>query len=196
MRYIDFHTHLTVFDEDTTGIRDGIESWGIHPWYINQRPATLPTDIDSYLAIGECGLDKICDTPFDLQTELFVQHIRWSEELHKPLIIHCVKAIDHILALHREINPRQRWMVHGFRGKPQQLESLLAADIMVSFGFRHNVESLHLCPLENLLLESDETPLPISQLYATVATELQTDIHTLTHAMQQNYEGLFHHTPK
>lgn len=196
MRYIDFHTHLTVFDKDTTGIRDGIESWGIHPWYINQRPATLPNDIGSYMAIGECGLDKICDTPFDLQTELFVQHIRWSEELHKPLIIHCVKAIDHILALHREMHPRQRWMVHGFRGKPQQLESLLAADIMVSFGFRHNVESLHLCPLENLLLESDETPLPISQLYATVATELQTDIHTLTHAMQQNYEGLFPHTPK
>ena len=78
----------------------------------------------------------------DKQLEVFKGQIELSEREEKPLIIHCVKAIDGLLRLRRDLHPKMPWMFHGFRGKPQQLRSLLAAGFYVSFGFHYNEESL------------------------------------------------------
>lgn len=197
MLYIDFHTHYLPTENGVVAVVAGRDTWGIHPWQVGQSP--LPKDLEeaaevdweTLLAVGECGLDATRGPSMALQEEVFLQHIALSERLGKPLIIHCVKALDRLLRLRREQNPTMPWMLHGFRGKPQQLRSLLDAGFYVGFGFRHNAESLRLCPLERLLLESDDEQNPISFLYNKVAAERGMETADLCDEMGKNYQKFF-----
>ena len=188
--FIDFHTHHPSRQGELV-IQQDVDSWGIHPWQADQSaPTEFPSD-HPYLAIGECGLDKVCTTPFSLQMEVFLKHIQWSETLRKPLIIHCVKAIDEMLSLRRQSKATQPWILHGFRGKKQQMQSLLSHGFYISFGFHYNPQSLLSCPLESMLLETDDDPRPISLLYNQVAIELGISISNLSFQMENNYHTIF-----
>ena len=79
-------------------------SCGIHPWYIREEEAVEQLAWFRELAlneqvimIGEAGLDKQISIPFDLQVKVFEEQIRVSEELKKPLIIHCLRLLAHCL---------------------------------------------------------------------------------------------------
>ena len=184
---IDFHTHHPSREGETV-IQDGIDTWGAHPWHPQFPPeARLP----QALAIGECGLDRLCTTPYERQIEVFRQQIRLSELLHKPLILHCVHAIDDVLRMQMEEQATQPWIFHAFRGKPQQLRQILRRGMYVSFGFRHNSESLIACPAERLLLETDDNPRPVSQLYQEVARLRHMDIDELEQTMLHNFQTIF-----
>jgi len=189
MTCIDFHTHHVPTAKDVVAVVDGRDTWGIHPWKADGA-YTVP-DLSGKLAIGECGLDALRGPSMQVQEEAFVQQIRLSEALGKPLIIHCVKALDRLLCLRRELQPTIPWMLHGFRGKPQQLRSLLDAGFYVSFGFRHNEESLCLCPMERLLLETDDEERPITELYNNVSYLRGIGLHLLCAAMTENYLSFF-----
>ncbi|MBP5630243.1 MAG: TatD family hydrolase, partial [Bacteroidaceae bacterium] len=139
MNFIDFHTHQVPADQDVVAVVDGRDTWGIHPWKADEK--FVVPDLSGKLAIGECGLDGLRGPSMEVQEKVFLQQIALSEELGKPLIIHCVKAFDQILRLRKELKPKQSWMLHGFRGKPQQLRSLLDAGFFVGFGYQHNEES-------------------------------------------------------
>lgn len=204
MRYIDFHTHQNPDGQDVFAVVDGRDTWGVHPWDSLPRPLQrmgesrhliVPPSLGGVLALGECGLDGLRGPAMEVQEEVFVEHVRLGEELKKPLIIHCVKAFDRLLRLRREQRPTMPWMLHGFRGKPQQLRSLLDAGFYVSFGFRHNEESLRLCPLERLMLETDDDMRHISILYNNVATVRGISLATLCETMAKNYVAFFHKKP-
>ncbi|MFM7824034.1 MAG: TatD family hydrolase, partial [Bacteroidota bacterium] len=73
---------LSVFDSipDT-----GYYSVGLHPWYLNEQTADKEFDTaisaalkKNVLAIGECGLDKVCNTDWKLQKKWFEAHISLS----------------------------------------------------------------------------------------------------------------------
>ena len=201
MLYIDFHTHHLPTENGVVAVVDGRDTWGIHPWQVGQSP--LPKDLEeasevdweTLLAIGECGLDALRGASMERQEEVFLQHIALSERLGKPLIVHCVKALDRLLRLRREHPPTMPWMLHGFRGKPQQLRSLLDAGFYIGFGFRHNAESLRLCPAERLLLESDDQPQSITLLYRKVAEERGIEVADLCDEMGKNYRKFFSRHP-
>ena len=208
MFYIDFHTHHVPVEQNVVAVVDGRDTWGIHPWDSLPRPlqkkgglrqSAVPPSFGGegggFLAIGECGLDALRGPSMDIQEEVFLQQIRLGEELKKPLVIHCVKAFDRLLRLRRELRPNMPWMLHGFRGKPQQLRSLLDAGFFVSFGFRHNEESLRLCPLERLMLETDDEMRHISILYNNVAAARGITIATLCDEMAKNYVAFFQKEP-
>lgn len=184
---IDFHTHHPSREGETV-IQDGIDTWGAHPWHPQFPPEAL---LPQALAIGECGLDRLCSTPYAEQMEVFRRQIRLSEQLHKPLILHCVHAIDDVLRMQMEEQATQPWIFHAFRGKPQQLGQILRRGMYASFGFRHNAESLVACPAERLLLETDDDPRPVSHLYQEAARMRHTDICGLEKAMLHNYQLLF-----
>jgi TatD DNase family protein len=143
------------------------------------------------LAIGECGLDGLAKVPMEIQQKLFRWHYEWSERLERPMVIHCVRALDELMRLRREWKPSQVWIFHGFRGKPQQLKSLVSAGFYVSFGFRFNEESMRLCPAERLLLESDNDPRPIRGLYEEAAKIRMTSLEELAAQMEIHFEALF-----
>lgn len=194
MFYIDFHTHKVPASKDVIAIVEGRETWGIHPWKAEEE--FVVPDLSGKLAIGECGLDGLRGPAMEVQEEVFVRQIRLSEELGKPLIIHCVKALDRLLRLRKELNPKQSWMFHGFRGKPQQLRSLLDAGFFISFGFQHNEESLRICPIDRLLLETDDDEVhPIDEIYNNVARERGLEVTNLAETMAENYRAFFRNEP-
>lgn len=189
MKYIDFHTHHIPSMENVVAVVDGRDTWGIHPWKSDE--AFVVPDLKDKLAIGECGLDALRGPALEVQEQVFLQQIALSEQTEKPLVIHCVRALDQLLRMRRELRPKMPWMLHGFRGKPQQLRSLLDVGFFISFGFCHNEESLRLCPMEQLVLESDEEVLPIAELYNNVAQVRDVSVPSLCTIMAQNYLRFF-----
>ena len=172
-------------------------SAGIHPWHIPENPnqaievlkaLTLKSNM---VAIGECGLDKLCQTPFELQKELFKAQIRVSEESKKPLIIHCVKSYNEIVELKKETNPTQTWIIHGFRGKPEVASMLTKAGIVLSIGDKFNPEAIKSMAMENLLIENDESLTPIEEIYQNIATTRNISLSELQKEVEKTYKKIF-----
>lgn len=191
MTYLNFHTHHPE-QEGEKAILQGRDSWGIHPWHATEEhlEAMPPHPIS---AIGECGLDRACNTPYPLQLRVFEKQIALSEAMQKPLIIHCVKAFDDLTRLHRKHRPTQAWTIHGFRGKPQLMHSLLKEGFYLSFGFLHNPQSLVLCPIHRLFLETDNTPSSIASLYEEAAQLRNTTPEVLSLQLFENLEKIHLH---
>ena len=103
-------------------------SAGIHPWYLTREdyPRQLEWVVSMLndrrvIALGEAGLDKRCDTPFDLQVEAF-QAIALLASRHRlPLLIHTVKSSEELIALKKRMKPENAWIIHGFRLKGRDL---------------------------------------------------------------------------
>lgn len=142
-------------------------SAGIHPWWTSlpefdaprwlsvlQRLAALP----EVRHIGECGIDTLRGAGVEVQQRLFVEQAALAEALQKPLTIHCVRAFDRLLALHKELQPAQRWTIHGFRGRPELARQLLRAGFDLSFGPRRNEQSWALTPPDRRHEETDDDP--------------------------------------
>ena len=182
MKFIDIHTHnksegtaYAIFNnngEPTTGYA----SVGIHPWDVDNnwkerfRTITELAKAPNAVAIGECGIDRLHPgATLETQTEVFRVHIALSEEVRKPLIIHCVKAFENIITLHKDYRPQQAWIIHGFRGKPQQAEQLTRAGLYLSLGEHFNADSAKVIPADKLFVESDESNVPIAEIYARIA---------------------------
>lgn len=198
MTLIDIHTHNntagnSIFNSGTIYLADKKISVGIHPWHINaewkNKLATIVgfAEKGNVVAIGECGIDILkSPAPVELQEEIFKAHILLAEELRKPLIIHCVKAYDRLVALRNELKPQQAWIVHGFRGKPQQTEQLIKAGFYISLGEKFNPDSARIIPADRLFIESDESSAAIADIYAAVACAKGAYIEALAVQTEQN----------
>ena len=109
-----------------------------------------------------------------------------AEEVQKPLILHCVKAYDRLIALRKEMKPQQAWILHGFRGKPQQAEQLIKAGFHISLGEKFNPDSARIIPADRLFIESDESSAAIAYIYAAAACAKGADIEALAVQTVQN----------
>lgn len=170
---IDIHTHagaprpgvIVNIDPTETVLPtgDGRLSVGIHPWNADRVTDAHWTTLESSLAdprvvaIGETGIDRAKGPDIETQKKVFERQIAMADKFDIPLIIHCVRATDILLALRKKHNPRNQWIFHGFRGKPEQAAQLLAAGIDLSFGNRYNTDALDATPLHRRYHESDQT---------------------------------------
>lgn len=199
MSFIDIHTHNsapaphTIFNSGAGYLAERKISTGIHPWAIGDKwesefaTITKIAKEDNVVAIGECGLDTLkSPATIELQKEIFKAHIRLSELLKKPLIIHCVKAYDILIALRRESAPQQAWIIHGFRGKPEFAEQLVKAGFYISLGEKFNPSSAKAVPTERLFIESDESHSPIAEIYAAVAAAKSSTVEQLAQQIATN----------
>ena len=174
-------------------------SIGVHPWYPNKNLMTKVREyatLPSVVAIGETGLDKIAaDSPdkLKLQHELFTKHVLLSEEVRKPLIIHCVKAYDELLHAHKSTSPSVPWIIHGFRGKAALTNQLLNAGIYLSFGALHNIDSLKVAwEKRRLLIETDDTNTNIRDVYKKIANNLDITVKELSDEVAGIVLGAIH----
>lgn len=191
MNYIDFHTHHSA-PQGCFALQQDVLTQGVHPWTAAAPDALSFQPDKNAWAIGECGLDKLCPVPMETQRAVFLHQIALSEERALPVVVHCVKALDEIVAMRRETKAKQPWIMHGFRGKPQQLQTLLNAGFYVSFGWHYNEESVALCPLEKMLLETDdEDTANIANLYRKVSERLGISEVELLKQMHANAHTLF-----
>lgn len=207
--YINLHTHNQTNKKGEIAIynlqlpKDELSlyqpcSVGLHPWYVNPENykdvIKKIKEIAQYkkvVAIGECGLDKICTTPFELQKEVFKEQIAISEEAEKPVIIHCVKSYNEIIALKKEIKPLQSWIIHGFRGKAETAKMLSTAGIIVSIGEKFNPEIIQTISSENIFIESDESKCSIEEIYRNIADTWHITSHELQERVEKLYKKVF-----
>jgi TatD DNase family protein len=148
-------------------------SAGLHPWYLTentfdaaQQWLLQQTAQPQCVAVGEAGLDKICDTDWDLQLRAFEVCIETAISLKKPLVIHCVRAYEAVLAIKKTWNNKGGdaipWIFHGFNKKPEVAEMLLRAGTYLSFGaaiLSHDgpaARSLRICPPGHYFFETDD----------------------------------------
>lgn len=173
-------------------------SVGIHPWYLTEanfseqwRWLTESVRSERVVAIGEAGLDKAVEVPFELQLSAFRRVIGVADEYGFPLIIHAVKASNEILELKKKLRPRNPWIIHGFRGKKELAQAYLRNGIYLSYGARYQEEALRSTPLDYLFLETDESATDIRELYVRAAKILEVPEINLREKVRQNINKLF-----
>ena len=215
MQYYHIHTHriisdakesnfkyiLNLFPEDNGKINscesNVFFSCGLHPWYGDGDYKTklqLLSDIvrgDRVVAVGEAGLDKFRGAKPELQEIIFKEQILLSEEVSKPLIIHNVKLWDSFFKAYKDMKPNQPWILHGYRGKPELTERLLAMGFYFSFGEHYNIESLRLVPLNRMFCETDESVLSINSIYTNLSESLDIDSSSFILSIERNVLDLF-----
>lgn len=154
-------------------IDDVYYSCGMHPWYLDNAREQFDrlkevVKNNRVVAVGEAGLDKIQGGDWLLQMEYFRKQIELAEEIQKPLIIHCVKAWNELIDLHKEYMPKNTWIVHGFRGKPELAEQLVRKGIKISLGNSFNPQVLKRISLDSIFCETDDNNISILSIYCCV----------------------------
>lgn len=203
---IDLHTHqsgstdLAIFNafERKTEL---ICSYGIHPWYAEQFSFDFLQKLEYLIqqpncwAVGECGLDKLVRFDWNKQIQWFEKQIILSENYRKPLIIHCVKAIQELIVLKRKINPSQSWVFHGFRktGVTQQLLDegfylSIGAALLTDEKLQETVKNI---PTERLFLETDDKEMNICLLYEQLAVIKKIPVEDIEKQLENNFEKVF-----
>jgi len=198
--YIDIHSHHNNSTTDVIAVRNcdfdatpvGLSSVGVHPW----QSVTINTDTDfvnrsmveveaksmmpQVVMIGETGLDAFRGADMDTQKTLFLRHIALSERLGKPLVIHCVKAAEDVVAIHKQQRPTQPWIIHGYRKNAQLAKQFLQQGITLSFGPRYDADAMKVAyEADALWLETDDTDVVITDLYQEAANVLSLSVDEL-----------------
>jgi len=206
MRLTDAHTHALPESSDTLALVNlrpgespagrGENRWfscGIHPAEIGRySPEELRNTLEHIpcAAIGECGLDALEETAPEIQEKIFRTQIELAEELHRPMVIHCVRKYYEIIRLRQQTRARTPWLIHGFRGKPEIGKALLNAGCLLSLS---PVWLMHLTAFPDwledsaFLLETDESTLPLSEIYRRAAALRQEPEETLAARMEHNF---------
>lgn len=173
-------------------------SVGLHPWQVTQGwehlvgSLLLPWVEDSrVVAVGEAGLDYLRSSDRELQMAAFTRQARLAEEYGKPLIVHCVKAWDDLVCLHRRLAPSVPWILHGFRGKAIQAAQMLREGFYLSFGEHYHAEALGACPTDRLFMESDESRVGLPSLYQRAAEVRGVPTEELMAQVRENIERVF-----
>ena len=137
---------------------------------LNPQPSSLISH-SSYLkpqktlAIGEVGLDFYWSREFEHeQQQAFEEQVRWSVETHLPLMIHCRKAQNEMVAiLKRYKDQLPGGVFHCFTGNEQEARELLQFDrFVLGVGGVLTFKKSHLpqvlpavVPLDRIVLETD-----------------------------------------
>jgi TatD DNase family protein len=193
--YINFHTHkqsasdgvITVYNlllHEETDIPKQFYSAGLHPWYADKlSTAELSRVLDLHgtstnlIALGEAGLDKVCKIPIQLQQDIFELQLNKAVILHKPVIIHCVKAWEEMLEITRHYHIPM--ILHGYNGSDQLTANLVKRGFFFSIG--HMIlnsdsrisHAIHHIPLSSIFCETDESDESIQSVYHAVCGYLR-----------------------
>lgn len=216
MNYLNIHTHFPKGNPDMPEIENlyfgqsasgktPYLSAGLHPWFLQpenmdaaqvwlEKQLTQP----GVVAVGEAGLDKVCDTPWKLQEQAFRFCIGLSDKLNKPLVIHCVRAHNEVIRFKKEIRPAQPWIFHGFNKNTDIAAMLLREGCYLSFGTsilrngNHSAEALRQTPAERFFLETDDVQdISIEQVYQKAADIRGISLNELATIQAANWSRCF-----
>jgi len=206
MALIDLHTHRVQQDKNVHAIfnvaRKGEGeikypcSVGLHPWYLDE--IHFRSDLDwleseihnpSVLAIGECGLDKRCNVPWDLQMLAFENQIELAQNCKKPLIIHCVKAQQEILQMLKGF--QGTFVFHGFNRSLKMAEDIIECGGCISVNAHFlsqpiGKEIALKIDRGRLFLETDDGPESIERAYLCLAEIWEESMDDVEAQMAQN----------
>lgn len=206
--YIDIHTHQ-LYTDDTLSVYNDVltsdnqnryVSIGLHPCSNTQHDQLQELELlcqtnPAMIAIGECGLDKLCGTDWELQVKIFTHQIQLSKKYNKPLIIHCVKAFQECLALLK--NHPQPVIFHGFTKHPNVAQQIVASGHYISLGpnlFKQSdriQKLLEVIPFDKLFLETDNATIAIQEVYNFYCSAAEIELQLLKEQMCKNFLSIF-----
>ncbi|WP_158224619.1 TatD family hydrolase [Agaribacterium haliotis] len=146
---------------------------GLHPWYsevylqhnslAQLKHSLLSAARDKLcVAVGECGLDKLKGMDMQLQRQILQLHIDVATQLNKPLILHCVKAHEQLLAELKATPPPAGAVLHAFSGSVQLARQYVALGLVLGAGgvftyerAKKTRQAFAEIPLDNIVLETD-----------------------------------------
>ena len=213
MQYINLHTHhytndvavLEVVNQYPRQFNASIPfySIGIHPWHIDENQITTDLEIientlnsKSCLAIGECGLDKRIEVPFNLQIKVFEAQLALAEKHKKPVIIHCVAAFSEVIQIKNKLKITVPMIIHGFSKNVQTAKQLINNGFYLSFGkylLRNpELESVFKnVPQDRFFLETDTIEETIADVYQLAAKYKSISSQALQVQIDVNFQNVF-----
>ena len=176
-------------------------SIGIHPWHIDGNGQEQLSKLKQWithphvLAIGECGLDKVCSTDFYLQQEVFTKQILLANSIQKPLVIHCVRAWEEVFSLLKKQEIAVPVIFHGFAKNAVIARRISSEGYYLSFGKALQQdrirEILGNIPSDRFFLETDDAALSIKSVYDMATDTLSIDHNSLSLQLQKNAAAVF-----
>ncbi|PZX94506.1 TatD family deoxyribonuclease [Flavobacterium aquariorum] len=213
MNYFNLHTHKLT-NQDTIlelvnqypkefDVAIPYYSIGIHPWYIDEQ--RLETDLQiieskleepNCLALGECGLDKRIEIPFELQQMVFERQLLLAQKHNKPVVIHCVAAFQEVIAIKKRLKITVPMLIHGFSKNKQVAKELIDNGFFISFGkyLLRNPELekvFQSIPNDRFFLETDTVEEGIEEVYALAAQYKKWNMDELQQQIKSNFAAVF-----
>ncbi len=210
--FIDIHTHQAVLQSEVISVTNLFLqdfhpeiahpfSAGIHPWHADrfespeiERMLQVVSTHPQLVAFGETGLDKRCQADWNKQQISFQLHLKFAEKIGKPLIIHCVKAWDELLAI--TSGTKAILILHGYTGNRELTKQLINKGFRFSVGNAILSEKSRICqavsdiPSSALFCETDECETDITTIYRRVAQLRSEKVDTLKEEIFRNYTCL------
>ena len=156
---------------------------GIHPWWIEKllgnEQEVFPGEAvytelreavaaSKCIAIGECGLDAMIETPLAEQLPILNRHLQLASELSLPLIIHCRKAHNELLLELKKFSLPAGGIIHGFSGSIELARSYWSLGLCLGIGgtityerANKTREAVKQLPIEAIVLETDAPDMPL-----------------------------------
>ncbi len=213
MKYINLHTHQFTDRHDILEIVNQYPnefdvaiphySIGIHPWYIveNRLEEDLAIiesklELENCLALGECGLDKRIEIPFDFQIAVFEKQLLLAEKYQKPVIIHCVAAFQEVIEIKNRLKISVPLIIHGFSKNEETAQQLIKNGFYLSFGkyllLNPELETVFQnVAKDQFFLETDTIEEGIREVYQVAAKYKNMELETLLDQVQNNFDKVF-----
>ncbi|MCL9773319.1 TatD family hydrolase [Vibrio methylphosphonaticus] len=166
---------------------------GFHPLFLTgvstvsverltQRLTQAQSLSNKCVAIGECGLDfyhlgQDGDAePTKLQQrQILREHILLANKAKLPIILHCRKAHQDMIAVLKKHTPIYGGVIHGFSGSYQQAMDYIKLGIYIGVGgvisyerAKKTRDTISKLPLDYLLIETDAPDMPLSGYQGTI----------------------------
>ena len=213
MQYFNLHTHSYSNQEDVVELVNQYPqeftdtfpnySIGIHPWFIGEDRIEADLAIienklkePNCLAVGECGLDKRIEIPFELQQTVFERQLLLAEQYQKPVVIHCVAAFQELIAIKKRLKISVPFLIHGFSKNKQVANELVANGCYISFGKYllrlPQLESVfRAMPNDRFFLETDTDEQTIQEVYALAAQYKGLSVAQIKELVNTNFRKVF-----
>ncbi|MFN3757865.1 MAG: TatD family hydrolase [Algoriphagus aquaeductus] len=209
MSYWDFHTHQAdssgaIFNASLNQIPlKGFFSAGLHPWFLSNawkedfgHLEQLALSQNRLLAVGEAGFDRLKGPELSMQKEAFSAQAQLAKALDIPLILHCVRGHDLLLAYLKSTKPLPQIIWHGWNLKPDLGRQLLEYPVYFSFG-KHILKPesnasqwLEECPSDRIFLETDDSGLEISSVYRAASLILRLPVEEVAKLTLTNWNRI------
>ena len=219
--FIDIHTHFRTNVPDAISVLNFTQkddwsgfdtaflnekmygSVGLHPWYLTEENAASDLvkiskliDNQHVIALGECGLDRLKGESIAFQTQILEEQMRMAEKKSKPIIIHCVKAFNEIIALKKRMRLNVPLIIHGFNQNEIILKELIKHDFFVSIGtnvLKNNsnaYKAVTQIPINQLFFETDDSDIDIKMVYERATLLLNMPLEELKVQIFNNFNNI------
>ena len=196
-------------DPDFTAKREEGVWWtaGIHPWAAcevapEEALAALADRLDRVVAVGELGLDhKVARSPSEraVQLQLLRAQLSLARARDLPVVLHVVRSHGAVLdVLKNDGLPRRGGLVHGFSGAPEVASAYLGLGLHLGLGAlslnpraQRLRASLPKLPESRIVVETDDSTLPLSAIVAAVAAARHEPASKTARYTTANAEALF-----